>query len=314
MKKLSIFLLACFIGTGLHAQKYVLEYGFKLGGSNVLGDMGGKEKTARAFVWDMKLQETNISLGGFLRYKFNNLVSANLGLTYGRISGDDALSTNPGRRGRNLSFRNDVFDLSLRADIFLYNVNDVGGRGRYRLDFKSFGFLGVSGFHHNPKAQNPGYKGGEWTALRPLRTEGQSKEYNKISMSIPMGVGFFFTYRRQHRFGFELAYHLTFTDYLDDLSGVYPEIDQVADPSLYYVFTNRSPDLPADLLPGGGLGNYAPGEKRASLPGENGGNDTFIFSHLTYSYVLKGKNSFYSQNFNWLGRRGGGRRKVRAKF
>lgn len=310
MKKLLFISLVSLLCSTGFSQRYVWDFGGKVGAANGLTEIGGDEKTRRDFIWDMKFQETNFSLGGFGRYKINNMVSVNAALMWYRISGDDALSSNPGRRGRNLSYRNDLFDLSVRGELYLYNVNDVGNKGRYRMDFKSFLFAGFSGFMHNPKARNPEYNGGAWTSLRPLRTEGQSKEYSKFVAGIPLGLGFYFTYRRQHRFGWELGTNLTFTDYLDDVSSTYPDVADV-DPVIYDMFTNRSDELAAGELPGGGLGNYAPGEKR----GDPTNKDAIVYTHLTYSYVLRGKNSsFYRQNFGWIGNKRGGRRKVRAKF
>ena len=125
--------------------RYAFDYGFGLGASNYLGEMGGKEKSRRDFIWDMKLNQTRWALNGFARYKFNNYIAAHVGLTYLRISGDDALSTNRGRRGRNLNFLNDMLELCARADIYIYGSNDVGRRGTYRLDFKSYVFAGFGG-------------------------------------------------------------------------------------------------------------------------------------------------------------------------
>lgn len=311
MKQLSLILVFCCIVGASNAQRFMWEVGGKLGVSNYLGEIGGDEKTRRDFVWDMKLNQTSFSVGAFARRKMSEIWALNLGFNAGRIKGEDALSSNIGRRGRNLSFRNTLLDLSLRGEVYLYNDPNVGGSGLYKLDFKSYALLGVSGFYHNPQARNMDYNGGAWTNLRPLRTEGQGKEYNKISMSIPMGIGFFFTYKRQHRFGFEMVYHHTFTDYLDDISTVYPDVNAVADPSTYDYFVNRSNEVDPALLPEGGLGNYAPGEQRG-LPDHD---DVFVFTNFTYSYVFRGSSSFYQQNFGWTrGRRGGSRKKIRAKF
>src|ERR1035437_2122865 len=143
-------------------SQYCWDFGGHIGGSNYLGEIGGKAGTRRNFISDIKLSKTQFAVGGFARYKFTPLISAKLGLNWSRIAGDDKLSTNPGRAGRNLSFRNDIIDLELQAQVFFYEMPDLGHTYRYRNDFKMYAFTGVSTFYNNPKAL---YKG-QWVALR----------------------------------------------------------------------------------------------------------------------------------------------------
>ena len=304
MKRL-LLVAALFTGMFANAQ-YNIDFGVKLGGANYLGEMGGKEQSRRNFVMDMKLSQTRWALGAFGRYRINPYVAVNLGFTYGRIQGADSLSSNPGRVGRNLSFRNDILDLSLRGELYLYKVNDVGNRGRYRTDFQTFVFAGVSGFYSNPKAKNTNYSF-DWVALQPLQTEGV--EYSKLNLSIPLGIGFFFTYQKQHRFGWELGWHTTFTDYIDDASTQYAD-PATLDPIAADYFANRTDELNPDDFQDGFFNNFTPGDKR----GDPNHNDTFLFMNFTYSYVIKGPNSFYRSHYSWIGGRSRGFRKVRAKF
>ncbi|MBX7093684.1 MAG: hypothetical protein K1X56_03100 [Flavobacteriales bacterium] len=304
LKRLAIFSLSLLALPVMSQMStfYRLDVGGGFGVSNYLGEIGGKEKTERPFVWDMKLNQTRWNVGGFARFKMNNYYSLRADLVYGRIQGADSLSTNRGRVGRNLSFRNDMLELSARAEVYLYNTNDVGNRGWYRVDFKSYAFAGVGGLLHGPKA----LYNGEWVKLRPLETEGV--KYGKITAVVPVGVGFFFTYKRQHRFGWEAGWRLTFTDYLDDISTVY------ADPSIFggnqtaIDLANRSGELTDQQRPS--MANYAPGQKR----GDSNDNDTYFYSTFTYSYVFRGKNPFYTQHYSWLGGRKGRRTLARVKF
>jgi len=80
----------------------------------------------------------------------------------------------------------------------------------------------------NPK----GYYNGEWYELAPLRTEGQGlkggpKPYKLATITIPFGIGFRVGISRMWRLGLEATYVKTFSDYIDDVSGVY------FDPSKY---------------------------------------------------------------------------------
>lgn len=310
MKKYSILIMllagVLFSTQDASAQRrrvrYALDYGFGLGVSNYLGEMGGKDKARRDFLWDMKLGQTRWAMGGFVRYRFNDLIAVHGSLNYGRIQGSDALSTNRGRRGRNLSFRNDLLELGARADIYVYRINDVGRTGRYRLDFRSYIFGGIAGVLHSPKA----LYNTEWVKLRPLQTEGVS--YGKVTMAIPYGLGFYFTQKKKYRFGFEMGWRLTFTDYLDDVSGVYADPSSLSSAEAI-ALANRRDELgtdPSVPLPD----NYTPGSKR----GDPSHNDTYFFAMFTYSYVWKGRNTFYTQNYGWMFGRKGKRRVVRVKF
>lgn len=306
-KYLIFTICALFIGHFSNAQRrssyYKLDVGGYLGMSNYLGEIGGKEKTERPFIWDMKLNQTRWAMGGTVRYKFNNYFAIHGSLNYQRIQCDDALSTNRGRRGRNLNFRNDILDLAVRGELYIYGIPDVGGTGRYRLDFQSYAFVGVAGYIHGPKTI---YEGA-WTKLRPLMTEGQAKPYSKVGISIPTGLGFYFTKKRKYRFGAEVCWKLTFTDYIDDISTVYADPTSLTSQAAVDL-NNRhdevsgNPDVPDDRY-------YAPGEKR----GDSSDNDTYFYVGFSYSYVFRGRNSFYSQNYNWIGGRGK-RDRVKVKF
>jgi hypothetical protein len=290
---------------------YKLDVGGYLGLANYLGEIGGKEKTERPFIWDMKLNQTRWSMGGFARYKFNDYFAIQGSLNYLRIQGDDKLSTNRGRRGRNLNFRNDILDFAIRGEVYIYNIPDVGGTGRYRLDFKSYAFVGVGAFLHGPKTI---YEG-SWVKLRDLKTEGQATPYSKIGVCIPVGLGFYFTKKRKYRIGWEMSWRLTFTDYIDDISTVY------ADPSLLESqaaidLANRRDELGDDpSVPH--EDHYRPHTEDGVMVfpkrGDSNDNDTYFYMGFSYSYVFRGKNTFYSQNYNWIGGRGK-RDRVKVKF
>jgi hypothetical protein len=293
--------IACFTFNSKSSEaQYKIDFGFKAGLSNYLGEMGGDEKTRRGFISDMKIAQSRWAIGGFGRYRINNMFAVNVGLNYARIQGNDALSSNRGRRGRNLHFRNDMLDLYGRGEVYFFNENDVGNRGRYALDFQAFAFGGVAGIMHSPKALDAS---GKYTKLRPLQTEGV--KYSTITMGLPVGIGFFFTKKRKHRFGWELSWTHTLTDYLDDVSSVYagglsPEVEAMA---------NRRPAL-ANVPGIPSIDNYVVGSKR----GDPTHNDNYMYTQFTYSYLMKGFNTFYTQSYGWLGNRKRGVRKVRAKF
>ncbi len=304
MKKLYILLsILCF--TSVSKAQWLWDYGVSVGVSNYLGDIGGKEKTRRDFVADMKLAKTRWNVGGFARYKVHQKLSLKLALDYLRIEGDDKLSSNPARNARNLNFRNDMFDLALTGQVFFYEDNDLGNTYRYKNGFRAYFFGGIGGFYSNPKANY----NGQWVKLRPLHTEGVA--YSPIGFNIPVGLGFYFTIHKKHRIGYELNYRTTFTDYLDDISGNYPEDPSVSgDPNL----TRRIDELggPAAFEDKGLYASHNWGEKR----GDKTHKDAYMTMSLSYSYVIRGKSSFYRGRYgHFFNRRGRGKiRKIRAKF
>lgn len=302
MKKVFIVCFILFTTTVTKAQ-WLWDYGFALGVSNYLGDIGGKEKTRRDFVADMKMAKTRWNVGGFVRYKVHPKLSVKLALDYLRIEGDDKLSSNPARNARNLNFRNDMFDLAVTGQVFFYEDNDLGNTYRYRNGFRAYFFAGVGAYYSNPKTLDGGVK------LRPLHTEGVS--YSPVGINIPAGIGFYFTFHKKHRIGYELNYRTTFTDYLDDISGNYPDDPSMSgDPNL----SLRTPELGVTITDenAGLYKSHDWGEKR----GDKTHKDAYMTMSLSYSYVLRGKSSFYRGRYgHFFGKRKRGKiRKIRAKF
>ncbi|MCH2235901.1 MAG: DUF6089 family protein, partial [Crocinitomicaceae bacterium] len=270
MKKLLVVLVVL-SGFAANGQQYNMGFGLRAGVTNFLGDIGGGD-VARNFVYNMELKDTRWTTGVFWRYRFHPLMAVQTSFTYGRIQGADSESENYARRGRNLSFRNDIFEGSAKFEFYpqILAVNDVGYKGKYRLDYQTYFTVGVGGVLHNPKAE----LNGDYVKLRPLMTEG--KRYSPIAFTMPMGGGFFFTYKRQHRFGFEYTWSWTFTDYLDDISDVYVDPSQMASDPNAAILANRWNGI--GTVPAGE--NYLPGNQRGDVTDR----DNFMFMTISYSY------------------------------
>jgi hypothetical protein len=284
-------------------SQWLWDYGGGIGVSNYLGDIGGKEKTRRDFVADMKLAKTRWNGSAFVRYKWRPRVSLKAQFEYLRIEGDDKLSSNPGRRFRNFNFRNDIFDLAITGELFFYENNDLGNTYRYRNGFRAYLFAGVGGFYTNPKTN---YQG-DWVALQPLATEGT--QYKKIQANIPMGIGFYFTFNKRNRFGFEMNYRKTFTDYLDDISGNYPA--SPPDPFVAKIVMRKDElDTKTVLENPGAYNSHDWGAKR----GDASNKDAYMTLTFSYSRVIRGKASFYRVRNTGFFSKKRKMRKIRAKF
>jgi hypothetical protein len=299
MRKLLLFSALLALPALSHAQ-YYWDVGGGIGAANYLGEMGGKELTRRDFVSDMKLQETRSSASAFVRYKLTPSFSLKGSVNFATLRGADSLSTNIGRSYRNLSFRNNVWELATECQYFFYEVNDLGHTYRYRDNFRAYIGLGVGAALHNPKTMYDG----NWVALRPLETEG--KHYTLVTLTVPASAGFYFTIHKRQRIGWNLTWRTTFTDYLDDVSTKYVKLP---DGSLAAAVANRTDERPnTDPVI---AASFLPGNKR----GDSSHNDSFLTTNVEYSYVLRGKSSIYRSKYGSIFKgQKYKRRKVRAKF
>jgi hypothetical protein len=118
-----------------------------------------------------------------------------------------------GRWIRNLSFRNDIKELSFTG---IFDLFENRQSFQKRPDYTPYGFLGLAAIYHNPRT----LYNGSWVALQPLQTE-LVKPYSSLQVVIPMGLGFRYKLDKQWDIAFEIGWRWTFTDYLDDVSGNY---------------------------------------------------------------------------------------------
>jgi hypothetical protein len=324
MKKIILFLAVVSLPK-LGFSQFKWDFGGSLGASNYLGDIGGKEKPRRDFIYDMNLTQTRLAAGGFARYKLTPVISVKTSLNYIRIQGNDALSPNPERFSRNLSFRNNMMELSTVAEYYFYKSSDMSGRpglrgSRKRVDFRTYVFAGVGALYSNPQAE---YKG-SWVNLRDYKTENVA--YGPVTAVVPLGLGFTYTINRHYRFGFEFGFRQTFTDYLDDISTTYaPEVFEGETGKIGSVYNtdranlaNRNVELDASETKVG-QANYGWSKEfngdKLNKRGDNTHNDNYLTAAVSFSYVIKGKNKFYKQKYKSLSqRRKVVKRKTRAKF
>lgn len=290
MKKLLVILLVL-LATGLvNAQRYNLGFGWRAGATNYLGDIGGGD-LSRNFVYNMELKDTRWATGPFINWRFHPLYALQGGITYARIRGEDNEAESRTRRGRNLNFRNDIFELSGKLEVYpqVLSLSDVGFRGRYRVDYQTYFFAGVGAVLSNPKGMY--YGDGKYYKLRPLMTEG--KKYSPVAITVPLGGGFFFTYKRQHRFGFEFQWSWVFTDYLDDIHDVYVDPSMMSSDPMAPLLANQYMDQPG--VPG--PQNYgAPG----TIRGDPTDRDNYLFMTVSYSFLIRTRGGFYRSNYSWM--------------
>ena len=177
---------------------------------------------------------TRPGLTAFISRKVSPHWHTRLQLSLGRIEADDAAApTNSGIYARNLHFRNDLKEL---AGLLVYEWKGSYSKHQKRSYFSPYFIGGIALLHHNPSAKVPTELGGGWIDLQSLGTEGQGrpsygKPYSKVQFTIPMGLGFRFrTPDKRWDFALEILPRYTFTDYLDDVSGQYPDMADLGNP------------------------------------------------------------------------------------
>ncbi len=211
--RISVVILSCamwLISSPAFAQKG-WELGGWLGASYYFGDLNT----------NYDLSRPGPGGGMAARYNFNSRVSLALSANYGRISGSDENSRNTFERARNLDFASNVFDGSIS---FEFNfLNYVHGSRDH--PFTPYLFGGVSFFAFNPRTRFED----EWISLRDLGTEGQfpGEEYFLLQPALNFGLGFKIDITSDWSLNIELSLRRLFTDYLDDVSSVYPDMDEL---------------------------------------------------------------------------------------
>lgn len=207
MRKL---LLICIVTAPLSVLAQRLSITGFGGISNYQGDLQEKLITT---------EQSHAAFGIGVQYDLMPRVVLRSGLMYGKISGDDKLNKDPFLVKRNLNFTSQVFEFNVSGEYDFFSLE------QHRITPYVFGGLAIFGF--DPYTYDTL---GTRYYLQPAGTEGQglstnpgSKPYHRVQLSLPFGVGFKFKVNESITLGYEIGLRKTFTDYLDDLSGRYPD-------------------------------------------------------------------------------------------
>ncbi|MBP8725052.1 MAG: outer membrane beta-barrel protein [Saprospiraceae bacterium] len=183
------------------------ELGVWLGSSQYFGDLNNL----------YRFDQPGLAGGITGRYNFDSRIAARMQLNYHRLAGDDAHSRNAFDLRRNLSFFANVFELATALEFNFFPL-----RHGSREDFITpYMYGGYSFFYYQPMTH---YQG-ESVSLRELGTEGQlpGQEYNEIAGAWLIGGGLKVDISSNWSLNLDLGYRLASTDYLDDVSGYFPD-------------------------------------------------------------------------------------------
>ena len=291
---------------------------------NYFGDLAPVNKAAST-----DISFTRPGFGLFYGHKFHHSMAYRVAFNYGRLFGDD-FTSDPNdesaapRYYRNLSFRNDIKELSAGLEIYL--LPNYGGPQSRPLA-NAYLFIGAAVFHHEPKGLvpemeyqtdfnngTPVSQAGEWVKLRELGTEGQNfgqgEKYGAFQLAIPVALGGELFLNQQFSVGLEFGFRKLFFDHLDDVSGSYADLDQFTDP-LARIMSDRSLEPTAAWaggsreIPNGhayqntyssgdqywisgnlgsGISEYENGDK--SIRGNSNDKDMYFMTQIRITYIL----------------------------
>lgn len=235
-----------------HAQN--VEVGAMIGAANYIGDLAPTPV----------IQETKGAGGIFARINMSSTWAWNNAFNYAQVSGND--KNFAFNSARNLNFRSNIYEF---ASTFEFNYLKYGV-GVLDNKLTSYVFLGVAVFGFEPQAN----LNGQWINLRPIQTEGH--KYQPYAFGIPFGIGMKWRINRNLNFECQFGFRKTYTDYLDDVSTTYPDINaQLAKGQVAALLTDPS------ALNEGHFTN-----KKGYKRGNADFNDWYIITGVSLSYRL----------------------------
>lgn len=253
-----------------------MELGLSAGFSQYIGELQT----------DYEAMENNVSFGFFARYNWSRRIALKAQFLQTTLTGSDAnqKAFNTFEANRNLSFKARLFELGLQGEwnITKFDVRDSKTTAPYL-------FGGLALIYSNPRA----VLGDRWYDLQPLGTEGQTleggKKYSKLGIAFPIGAGIKISLSERINIGFDFGYRFTFTDYLDDVSGVYPNVALLEEQNLIASqLSFRSPEISPQLA-----GN--PVGKPRGNPNDK---DGYFIGNITFSFNLaEGYDLEFDENF-----------------
>jgi hypothetical protein len=192
------------------------EIGITVGVANYYGDLQPKFFASNNY---------QPMAGIVYKYFLNPHIGLRVGACYTNLTAADSLSNLPNNQLRNLSFATHLFEVHGALEMNFLPIDVL------RRKVTPFLFGGISVFYFNPYAlDNSGNK----VYLRPLSTEGEGlplypdrKQYSLVNMAFPFGGGAKFFIGQRIMLTGELGFRYTNTDYLDDVSKSYVNLDSL---------------------------------------------------------------------------------------
>jgi hypothetical protein len=269
MRILYLMISLCLFTQTISAQEK--EFGVWAGTAVFLGDLNP----------NMSFKNARSAMGAFFRYNLNNRMSVRAGINYAILQAKDSYQKKyPYLLHRNLNFSSQIIEVGATYEInfFAYSTSEE----RKTKNWTPYIFTGGSLFYYNPTTKLNGNK----YKLEYVGTEGQksanipskTKGYNSYAFAIPFGMGIKYALNQNWALNFEVSSRLTFTDFIDDVSGVYPDVSEIN----YYENGNNIGallyDRSTEVGPKTGIAN--------KQRGTSSEKDRFLFVGVTLTYTI----------------------------
>jgi len=218
------YLILLFLTVSYFCQAQRSEIGMLMGTSFYLGDLNS-----------VPFRDAKFAGGLIYRHNFTPRLALRGNILFGKVAGSDArnYSRTWDYRERGLSFSSPITEISAQVEVNFLKIYKDADRNRV----SPYVFGGAAVFSFNPQAVFNGIT----YDLQPIGTEGQGrfgrpKKYALTSFAIPFGIGFKANIGRYVCIGAEWGMRFTFTNYLDDVGG------------LYYNFSYYEDRMPASIF------------------------------------------------------------------
>ena len=262
MKKISLSAVLILLALTFSTAQRGWEVGGWVGVSNYFGDLNTTFDVTRP----------HLAGGGVFRFNFNERLCLKMSANYGALSADDKNSRNPVELRRNLNFRTNIFEGvgQFEFNFLPYNYFD---KSQW---FSPYLFAGLGVFNFKPQ----GKLDNTWYDLRPLGTEGQFRgdEYYTTQGAFVYGGGFKVALSEVWSINIELSARQLFTDYLDDVSKTYPNMNDVRKQGGSIAVALSDPSIVTDSQPKVGKFGYQRGDSRT--------NDMYTFLGVSLLYYF----------------------------
>lgn len=241
---LSFFLL--YTLGGASAQTW--EVGGFAGSSGYMGDINPEKP----------YKFTDLAFGGQVKRNFDGYWSLRFNVMQGKVRASDAASADAWQQQRNLDFYSPLTEVSLLTEFNFFKY-----QASVERKYAPYLFAGIGGAIFNPKTM---LRDQEYL-LRYFNTEGIA--YKPYAVAIPYGAGVKYNITGNWNLAAEIGYRTAFSDYLDDVSTVYPDRRSLISPEAAALSDRSGRSMPA----GAQRGDF---RKR----------DTYMFAGVSLSFTF----------------------------
>lgn len=253
MKQLKLYLLFVLaLPAGLSAQH--LEIGGMLGASNYWGDVAPT----------MVLKETHVAYGFYARLNISSSFAFTAAINNCTVSGDDKNFAY--NKLRNINFTTPITEYSgvIEFNFLPFGVDVLDKK------FSPYVFWGLAFTQFDPQT----IVKGQTVQLRNIQTENVS--YPSTVMCMPFGMGVKWQFHRHFAAEANVNFRRVFSDYLDDVSTVYPDNAQ----------TMLKKGVVGAYVtdPSSGVNNSTPAFAAGTRRGNSDYTDWYVTSSVSISY------------------------------